>query len=157
VLTTGCLAPELAATQALALERPTTAERQQGRCPLTVLQPRPDPGTAVRRDALGASASGGRAAAAALAAGGRAPQERAASQSESGDGRGQPAADGVGAGGPGARGSRGVTIADAPAAEGLLQQQDGGISLKVGAVVGAGRNLGGDQPPPSRTHTHNSC
>lgn len=114
VLTTGRLGPDLEASQALALERPSTAQRDQGRCPLTVLQPRPG-------GPLQLGAAGGATA------------ESAASrvQNASGEGGWDEGSALVSAPGPPASGAarRTVTMADEPAA--LAGPQDGPISLKV--------------------------
>jgi hypothetical protein len=120
VLSTGRLGPELVSTRGLALDRPTTAERQQGRCPLAVLQPRP-----------GLLGTGGCAAEAAVGFGGSSEPGGAAA---SGSGqRSQDGADGElvpGGGAPQPRpDSHGASF---PGLSATGQQAEGGpVSLKV--------------------------
>lgn len=133
----------LASTAALTLERPCTAQREQGRCPLTVLQPRPGlEGTSGQTGAGQDSTAGATGAAAAAEASGggggaRGPNGAAPHASSSGD----DAAPRLEPGGGGERrATSGVAISEAAEAlgEGDGHERAAGapISLKVGGQGG---------------------
>lgn len=127
VLSTG----RLADTQALALERPSTRERVQGRCPLTVMQPRPE-----LMGANGTGRDGTQVAGGSFGPGTnnsyeqqegafsrRATQQAVAPADNSGD---EQQAFGAAYS---SRSARGVTIAATPTT--LTKKQEGPISLKI--------------------------
>lgn len=150
VLSTGRLSPTLAITQTLALERPSTAQRQQGRVPLTVLQPHPQLGSStVSPDDVSVTNQRGvtNGLATVMEGGGAAGGGEEGQQQEGGGGGergeaspGRRTGEGLGFGSEAAaRGEKGVTIASSAT---VLGQKDGAISLKVrAACAGEGRCL----------------